>query len=52
VIPSGPNRVSSICESGRLLTVTLDPDGHEASRSMSEAFFNPDQDPIFAQGIP
>ncbi len=52
VIPSGPNRVSSICESGRLLTVTLDAQGHEASRSMSEAFFNPDQDPIFAQGIP
>jgi methylamine dehydrogenase heavy chain len=52
VIPSGPNRVSSICESGRLLTVTLDADGHEASRSMSEAFFNPDVDPIFAQGIP
>jgi methylamine dehydrogenase heavy chain len=52
VIPSGPNRVSSICESGRLLTVTLDAQGHEASRSMSEAFFNPDQDPIFVQGIP
>ena len=45
VIPSGPNRVSSICESGRLLTVTLDAHGHEASRSMSEPFFNPDQDP-------
>ena len=52
VIPSGPNRVSSICESGRLLTVTLDAEGHEASRSMSEPFFNPDVDPIFAQGIP
>ena len=33
VIPSGPNRVSSICESGRLLTVTLDAQGHEASRA-------------------
>jgi len=32
VIPSGPNRVSSLCESGRLLTVTLDAQGHEASR--------------------
>ncbi len=30
VIPSGPNRVSSICESGRLLTVTLDAEGHES----------------------
>ena len=52
VIPSGPNRVSSLCESGRLLTVTLDADGHESSRAMSEPFFNPDIDPVFVQGIP
>jgi methylamine dehydrogenase heavy chain len=52
VIPSGPNRVSSLCESGRLLTVTLDPQGHEGSRSMSAPFFDPDKDPVFVQGIP
>jgi methylamine dehydrogenase heavy chain len=52
VIPSGPNRVSSICESGQLLTVTLDAAGHEASRSLSEAFFDPDADPVFVQGVP
>lgn len=52
VIPSGPNRVSSLCESGRLLTVTLDAEGHEASRSMSEPFFDADADPVFVQGIP
>jgi len=52
VIPAGPNRVSSMCESGRLLTVTLDADGHESSRTMSEPFFNPDTDPVFVQGIP
>jgi methylamine dehydrogenase heavy chain len=51
VIPSGPNRVSSICESGRLLTVTLDAQGHESSRAMSESFFDADADPIFVQGI-
>jgi methylamine dehydrogenase heavy chain len=51
VIPSGPNRVSSICESGRLLTVTLDAAGHEASRAMSEPFFDADADPVFVQGI-
>jgi methylamine dehydrogenase heavy chain len=50
-IPSGPNRVSSICESGRLLTVTLDAQGREASRAMSEPFFDADRDPIFVQGI-
>ncbi|MGH8137932.1 MAG: amine dehydrogenase large subunit [Steroidobacteraceae bacterium] len=52
VIPSGPNRVSSICESGRLLTVTLDAHGHEASRASSAPLFDPDHDPIFAQGVP
>ena len=52
VIPSGPNRVSSICESGALLTVTLDAQGKEASRAFSEVFFDPDKDPIFAQGVP
>jgi methylamine dehydrogenase heavy chain len=52
VLASGPNRVSSLCDSGRLLTVTLDAQGHEASRALSEVFFNPDSDPIFAQGVP
>jgi methylamine dehydrogenase heavy chain len=52
VIPSGPNRVSTLCESGRLLTVTLDAQGHEASRAMSEPFFDPDTDPVFVQGVP
>jgi methylamine dehydrogenase heavy chain len=51
-IPSGATRVSSICESGRLLTVTLDAQGHETARAMSEPFFDPDKDPIFVQGIP
>jgi len=52
VIPSGPNRVSSLCESGRMLTVTLDGQGREAARSMSAPFFDPDRDPVFVQGIP
>jgi methylamine dehydrogenase heavy chain len=52
VIPSGPNRVSSLCESGRLLTVTLDAEGLEASRALSDVFFDPDRDPVFVQGVP
>ncbi|HEY3731079.1 MAG TPA: amine dehydrogenase large subunit [Steroidobacteraceae bacterium] len=52
VIPSGPNRVSSLCENGRMLTVTLNADGHEGSRSLSEPFFDPDSDPVFVQGVP
>jgi methylamine dehydrogenase heavy chain len=51
VIPSGSYRVSSLCESGRMLTVTLDGAGHEVTRAMSEPFFDADRDPIFAQGI-
>jgi methylamine dehydrogenase heavy chain len=52
VIPWGPNRVSSICESGRLLTVTLDARGHETARTTSDPLFDPDKDPVFAQGVP
>jgi methylamine dehydrogenase heavy chain len=51
VIPWGPNHVSSLCESGRLLTVTLDAQGNEAARSMSAPFFDADRDPVFVQGI-
>lgn len=52
VIPWGPHQVSSLCESGRLLTVQIDAQGGEASRALSEPFFNPDTDPVFVQGIP
>ena len=51
VIPSGPNRVSSLCDGGRLLTVTLDSQGHEATRALSEVLFDPDRDPVFVQGV-
>jgi methylamine dehydrogenase heavy chain len=50
-IPWGKYRVSAICESGRLLTVTLDSEGREASRAMSAQFFDADRDPVFVQGI-
>jgi methylamine dehydrogenase heavy chain len=52
VIPTGPRHVSSLCENGRILTVTLGEDGREAARSLSTPFFNADRDPIFVQGIP
>jgi methylamine dehydrogenase heavy chain len=51
VIPSGSNRVSSICESGTLLTITHDAQGHETARAMSAKFFDADTDPVFVQGI-
>jgi methylamine dehydrogenase heavy chain len=52
VIPWGRNQVSSLCESGRLLTVELDAQGREASRFLSQPFFDADKDPVFVQGIP
>ncbi len=51
VIPSAQRRVSSLCENGRLLTVTLDDAGHEVSRKASAPFFSVDKDPIFVQGV-
>jgi methylamine dehydrogenase heavy chain len=52
VMPWGPNRVSSICESGRLLTIILNAQGHESSRTTSDVFFDPDKDPVFVQAVP
>lgn len=50
-IASGARRVAALCESGRLLTVTVDEMGHEASRSLSKPFFDAGKDPIFVQGL-
>jgi methylamine dehydrogenase heavy chain len=52
VIPSGERRVSSLCVTGRMLTVSLDESGHETARKMSAPFFSVDKDPIFIQGVP
>lgn len=52
VIPQGNDRVSSLCDNGRLMTVALDAQGKEASRTMSEPFFDPEADPAFVQGVP
>jgi methylamine dehydrogenase heavy chain len=52
VIPWGPDHVSSICDSGQLLTVTLDAQGKEVSRALSDRFFDVNTDPLFVQGIP
>jgi len=51
VMPSAQRRVSSLCENGRLLTVTHDESGKETSRSVSKPFFNVDRDPIFATSV-
>jgi methylamine dehydrogenase heavy chain len=45
-------RVSSICENGKLLSVTVDDTGHEIARDFSARFFDVDQDPVFIQAAP
>lgn len=41
------HRFSAICGDGTLLTVSLDDAGQPVARERSEAFFDPDKDPIY-----
>ncbi|WP_269503049.1 amine dehydrogenase large subunit [Burkholderia sp. IMCC1007] len=45
--PSGNDRFTALCESGKALTITLDANGKEVKRTMSDAFIDVDQDPAF-----
>ncbi|NHL69699.1 amine dehydrogenase [Burkholderia ambifaria] len=45
--PSGNDRFTALCESGKALTVTLDTNGKEVKRTMSDAFIDVDNDPAF-----
>lgn len=45
--PSQPRRFSAICGDGTMTTVTLDEHGAQAGNTVSAAFFNPDEDPVF-----
>jgi methylamine dehydrogenase heavy chain len=45
--PSGSDRFTALCESGKALTVTLDANGKEVKRTMSDAFIDVDNDPAF-----
>ncbi len=44
-------RFSSLCGDGTVLTVAIDPTGHELSRRRSPVFFDPVADPLFLNGI-
>ncbi len=46
IYPSGRRRFHMICGNGTLLTVDLNDDGTQKSRSVSKRFFNPLSDPI------
>lgn len=45
--PSGPLRFTSLCESGKALTVTVGKDGKETHREQSERFIDVENDPVF-----
>ncbi|AQH01073.1 amine dehydrogenase [Burkholderia sp. KK1] len=49
--PSGNDRFSALCESGKALTVRLDAAGKEASRKLSDAFIDVDRDPAFVNAV-
>ncbi|WP_232470946.1 amine dehydrogenase large subunit [Caballeronia hypogeia] len=49
--PSGNDRFTSLCESGKALTVKLDATGKEASRKLSDAFIDVDHDPAFINAV-
>jgi methylamine dehydrogenase heavy chain len=48
--PDGPRRVSSLCENGKALTITLDDAGKEVGRKQSDVLFDVDRDPAFVAG--
>ena len=48
--PTVGNKFSTLCGDGTLQTVVLNDNGSLKSRSRSERFFDPDEDPVFVQG--
>lgn len=46
VYAAGERRYASLCANGGLLTVTLDPNGAELSKTRKDGFFDPQADPV------
>jgi len=46
-VPGTPQRFATLCGDGTIETITLDDAGALKSQSRSEAFFDPDVDPVF-----
>ena len=45
---SNPNRFSTLCGDGTMLTITVDNEGKAVSKKKSRKFFDPDADALFA----
>jgi methylamine dehydrogenase heavy chain len=50
--PSGNDRFTALCESGKGLTVTLGENGKEVKRAMSDVLIDVDKDPAFVNASP
>jgi len=48
---AGPRQIMMMCGNGSLMTLDLDASGNEASRSRSEPFFNPIEDPVLEKPV-
>ena len=51
VYSAGPRRFFSLCGDGAALSITLDDEGQEASRTRSEPFFDPQADPVTEKAV-
>jgi len=51
IYPAGPRRFALLCADGALELVTLDERGAEARRWKSEAFFDPEKDPLTEKAV-
>lgn len=51
VYAAGARRVFTLCGDGSAFIVTLDDDGHEASKTRTEPFFDPRVDPVTEKAV-
>ncbi len=51
VYPAGKRRFLSLCADGSAMVVTVDDDGHEASKERTQPFFDPRKDPVTEKGV-
>jgi methylamine dehydrogenase heavy chain len=51
VYAAGPRRFFSLCGDGAALSITIDDQGHEASRVRTQPFFDPQTDPVTEKAV-
>lgn len=51
VYPAGARRFAMLCMDGGMLLVSLEEDGHEASKTRTARFFDPEADPVTEKAV-